>query len=302
MFYTVTFNPALDYVMDLPALRPGETNRALGEQLMPGGKGINVSLVLRELGQESVALGFSAGHTGAMLERWLRESGVRAGLLPLPAGETRINVKLSAQGTETELNGRGPDIPPERFEALLRQLAGLESGDTLILSGSAPASLGEAAYARLLAVLAPGVRAVVDAEGPLLLNALLHRPFLIKPNLRELEGLCGASLLPTDTGAIARCARSLQERGARNVLVSLGAAGALLLTQDGEVLTQPSPQGELVHSVGAGDSMVAGALVGYDRGGWTEALRLGAACGAATAFSPRLAVRSQIDRTYARLA
>ena len=300
MICTVTLNPALDCAMSFDALTPGRTNRAVSQTLSPGGKGINVSRVLAALGAETAALGFVAGRLGALLEDLLAQAGVPTDFIPLPAGETRINVKVRA-GEETELNGAGPPIPPQALERLGARLARLGPGDTLILSGSA-GPLADTVYAQLLAGVSAGVRTVVDAEGELLRKTLERRPFLIKPNLRELEGLCAASLSPADREAVATCAARLQAQGARNVLVSLGEEGALLRTEGGEVLTRPAPRGNLVNSVGAGDSMVAGFLVGFDRGGYPEALRLGVAAGSATAFSPRLATGEEIDRVYRSLS
>lgn len=300
MICTVTLNPALDCAMSFDSLTPGRTNRATGQTLSPGGKGINVSCVLAALGAETTALGFVAGALGALLEDLLARTGVPTDFIRLPQGETRINVKVRA-GVETELNGAGPAIPPGALKALAEKLSRLGPGDTLVLSGSA-GPLAHTVYADLLSALPTGVRTVVDAEGELLDRALPHRPFLVKPNLRELEGLCRTPLSPADPGAVAACAARLQERGARNVLVSLGGDGALLRTEEGEVLTRPAPNGPLVNSVGAGDSMVAGFLVGFDRGGYEEALRLGVAAGSATAFSPRLATGEEIDRVYRSLS
>ncbi len=297
MICTVTLNPALDCAMTFDTLTPGRTNRAGSQTLSPGGKGINVSRILHALGAETTALGFVAGSLGTLLEQLLAQAGVDTDFIRLPAGETRINVKVRA-GEETELNGAGPTIPPQALDLFGDKLSRLHPGDTLVLSGSVPPSLPDTTYERLLSLLPAGVRTVVDAEGELLRKALPHRPFLIKPNLRELEGLCHTALSPTDQNAISTCAARLQEQGAQNVLVSLGPAGALLRTGEGRVLTCPAPQGRLVNSVGAGDSMVAGFLVGYDRGGPEEGLRLGIAAGSATAFSPSLATGEDIRRLY----
>ncbi len=223
----------------------------------------------------------------------------RAGSQTLSPGGKGINVSriLHALGAETTALGflAGSLGTLDLFGD---KLSRLHPGDTLVLSGSVPPSLPDTTYERLLSLLPAGVRTVVDAEGELLRKALPHRPFLIKPNLRELEGLCHTALSPTDQNAISTCAARLQEQGAQNVLVSLGPAGALLRTGEGRVLTCPAPQGRLVNSVGAGDSMVAGFLVGYDRGGPEEGLRLGIAAGSATAFSPSLATGEDIRRLY----
>ena len=247
MIATVTFNPALDYELRLAALRPGEINRAEGEALRFGGKGINVSVMLGRLGADTTALGFTAGFTGLALEEGLARAGVRTGFVRLPAGLTRINVKVRAE-EETELNGRGPAIPPESLEALLDRLDGLSAGDFLVLAGSVPAGLPGGVYGRILDRLAGrGVEAVVDAEGALLRDALSRRPFLVKPNRRELEDLLGRAL-PTE-GDLRDGAAALRRAGARNVLVSLGAGGARLPlragrpSQAGKALGAPRPPG-----------------------------------------------------------
>ena len=295
MIYTVTFNPAIDYVVQVDGpFVPGQVNRAVGEACQFGGKGLNVSAVLAELGCGSVALGFAAGATGAWLEQMLADAGIRAELIRLPAGMTRINVKIRA-GEESELNGRGPAIPPAAFEALCARLDTLGPGDVLVLAGSVPASLPPDTFRRILARLeGRGALAAVDAAGPLLAGALGCRPFLIKPNRDELAGLAGR---PLDTDeAIAGAARTLQAQGARNVLVSLAGEGALLVDEAGGVHRARCPRGAVVNSVGAGDSMLAGFLAGWLRGGdYGRALRLGIACGSATAFSLGLARRAQIE-------
>ncbi|MCI8473954.1 MAG: 1-phosphofructokinase [Oscillospiraceae bacterium] len=301
MIYTVTLNPALDYVMQLPSLLPGDTNRAEGEELQVGGKGINVSLVLAQLGLESTALGFLAGDTGKLLHRRVEELGLRTDFLFLPAGQTRINVKVKG-GLETELNGRGPDVPPQSMEALLARLDALRAGDTLILSGSLPPSLSPHTYGDILAhVAGKAVRCVVDAAGEPLLNALPYGPFLVKPNLEELSGLVGESLSPTDLPALTRAAQQLRRQGAENVLVSLGGSGALLAAGDGAVHLQPAPQGLLKNSVGSGDSMVAGFLAAYPQG-YQAALRLSVAAGSATAFSMTLASGPEIHQILRQLS
>lgn len=302
MIYTVTLNPALDYLMYLPCLLPGQISRSGREELQPGGKGVNVSLILRQLGVESTALGFLAGGTGELLRSLIEAHGVKTGFLPLPQGMTRINVKLKS-GEESEINGRGPDIPPASLQALLDRLADLEAGDTLVLSGSVPPSLPAKVYGKLLEQVADkGVRTVVDAPGEPLLHALPYRPFLIKPNCRELSDLVGRPLEPTDHVSLLEAARSLQEKGAQNVIVSLAGEGALLVEPDGACHYQAAAKGHLQNSVGAGDSMVAGFLSAYDRLGPKDALRFAAACGAATAFSPRLATLAEISEIDRQLA
>lgn len=300
MIYTVTFNPALDYVMRLPSLLPGRTNRADGEELQVGGKGVNVSYILGQLGRESVALGFLAGDTGELLRRRVEEMGVKTDFVTLPTGQTRINVKVKGQ-EETELNGRGPDIPPQSVEELFTKLDALKAGNALVLSGSVPVSLSPHTYEDILKRMAEKtVRCVVDATGELLLRALPHRPFLVKPNHQELGELVGRELDPGDLPALTRAARELRERGAENVMVSLGAHGALLAAADGEIYTQRAPAGQLKNSVGAGDSTVAGFLTACDRG-YAEALRLAVAAGSATAFSWGLATGEEIRACYGQL-
>ena len=296
MIYTLTFNPALDYAVFVDDFALGETNRAVREDLTCGGKGINVSIVLRRLGADTTALGFLAGFTGRILQSWITEFGVPSDFITLPEGMSRINVKLKYRG-ETEINGAGPDITPQALDALWAKLEAIACGDTLVISGSIPRSLPADIYEQILRRLAGrGIRFVVDATGDLLANTLPYRPFLIKPNHEELGALCGETLSPDDPDAIVRCARTLQDKGARNVLVSMGGAGSLLVTEDAQVLYQEAAKGRLVNSVGAGDSMVAGFLAGLDRGdSYAEALRLGTAAGGATAFSDTLATAEKIQ-------
>ena len=297
MIYTVTFNPAIDYVVRLDReLKVGDVNRARGEDCVLGGKGINVSGVLAELGCESVALGFVAGETGAWLERGLAAQGLKTDFVHLEHGMTRINVKIKAE-KETELNGAGPDIPEGAMQALETKLDRLQKDDILILAGSIPASLAQTTYERLLARLeGRGVRAVVDATRDLLVNVLRYRPFLIKPNNHELSDIVGIKL--TNDNEVVTAAKMLQEKGARNVLVSMAGDGALLLDEQGGVHRIGCPKGTVVNSVGAGDSMVAGFVAGYQQSGgnYDTALRLGTACGSATAFSLGLATRQDIEK------
>lgn len=295
MIYTVTMNPAIDYVVQLAdGLHPGFVNRSTGEDFQFGGKGINVSNMLRQLGQDTVALGFVAGATGAWLEQGLANMGLSTRFVHLDRGMTRINVKVKAE-EETEINGMGPVIGEADLGRLYAQLETLTGKDVLVLSGSVPGSLRADAYARILARLQEqGVLTVVDAAGELLMQALQYRPFLIKPNHRELEDILQK---PMDTDeSIAAAAKALQDMGARNVLVSLGGSGALLLDEAGTVRRMGAPRGQVVNSVGAGDSMVAGFLAGYlDSGDYEAALRLGVAAGSATAFSLGLADRESVE-------
>ena len=300
MVYTVTFSPALDYVMRLGELRPGEVNRASEAHIVPGGKGINVSVVLSRLGIPTLALGFRAGFTGEEIERRLAEIGVRTDLIGT-AGTSRLNVKLKA-GEETEINGPGAEIGDRELDALFERLAAREEGSLLVLAGTVPESLPRDIYERILQrIRGRGIRTAVDTTGELLLRVLPYRPFLIKPNTRELGELFGRELrtLPE----IESCARELLKMGAQNVVVSRGGEGALLAAEGGEIFSLPAPEGRVVDSVGAGDSLVAGFLAGTLRGyPVREAFRLGVAAGSATAFSEWLAEAADIEALYRRMS
>lgn len=294
MIYTVTFNPALDYVVRMDELALGQVNRTVSEDVQLGGKGINVSWVLRELGHENVALGFVAGFTGKAIEDGLAAKGVATDFIHLPAGLTRINVKLKA-GEETEINGKGPDISAEALEELYHKLDALSEGDVLVLAGSIPASMPSDVYESILARLeGKKVHCAVDATRDLLVNVLKYRPFVIKPNNHELGEIFGRTL--TTDEEIRECAAKLQEQGARNVLVSMAGDGAMLLDENGVCHRLAAHKGKVKNSVGAGDSMVAGFLAGYlDSGDYEQALRVGSAAGSATAFSDVLATRPEIE-------
>ena len=293
MIYTVTLNPALDYVMRLPQLRQGEVNRAHSEEIQLGGKGINVSRVLSELGEASTALGFIAGFTGDALQQGLRAMGLHTDFVRLKRGATRINVKLKAQG-ETDINATGPAVDETALAALLHKLDALGPGDMLVLAGSVPAAVPADIYKQILARLQPrGVPAVVDAEKELLAGALAYRPFLVKPNHLELGEMFGQRL--QSEAEIRSCAARLQARGAQNVLVSMAGEGALLLDEHGHFHRAHAPRGTVQNSVGAGDAMVAGFLAGWQRtGSYARALEWGVAAGSATAFSCGLATKGQI--------
>lgn len=294
MIYTVTFNPAIDYILRTPTLVAGEVNRTMGEEMLYGGKGINVSVILSRLGISTVAMGFVAGFTGDALTEMVRQEGVDSDFISLSEGTTRINVKLwGSDGIVTEVNGRGPIVDDEAMETFYRKISRLTEEDTLVLAGSVPDSLPRDIYRQILERISDhGVRTVVDATGDLLLNVLAYRPFLIKPNRAELEEVVGRPL--PDDAAIEEAARELQGRGARNVLVSLGGDGALLLDEEGNVHRTAAMCKKTVYTVGAGDSMVAGFLAGVDRG-YEYALQLGTACGSATAGSEGLATREEIE-------
>ena len=293
MIYTLTLNPSLDYIMHVDSFKTDHTNRTTAEKILPGGKGINVSIVLRNLGVPSTALGFTAGFTGRELERLLDEKKISSSFIPLDEGMTRINVKLKAE-KETEINGQGPRIPSEKIEELYRYLERLEKGDMLVISGSVPNSMPADTYCRIMKFLEnKGVLFVVDASGPLLMNVLPYRPFLIKPNHHELGELFGVCVSTKEEAVI--YARKLQEKGARSVLVSMSSLGAVLVSETEEVIIGSAPQGTVVNSVGAGDSMVAGFLAGYlQSNDYREAFTLGICAGSATAFTEDLAEAADI--------
>lgn len=297
MIFTLTLNPSIDYVMRVDGLGSGSVNRSSSEEMLPGGKGINVSAVLGELGVRSRTLGFVAGFTGREVARRVREMGVEADFIELPEGCTRINVKLKGN-EETDINGSGPIILEEDLKQLYEKLDELCGSDTLVLAGSVPKSLPADVYEKILARLAGrGVRAVVDAERGLLLNTLKYKPFLVKPNLSELGELFGADLNSASSlDEIVNLARRLQEMGAQNVLVSMAGDGALLLDELGELRRCPACRGTVQSSVGAGDSMVAGFLAALEERpvDYDYALKLGTAAGGATAFSLGLAKREEI--------
>ncbi|MBR5088908.1 MAG: 1-phosphofructokinase [Ruminiclostridium sp.] len=298
MIYTVTFNPAVDYVVDIGSVKWGGTNRLSGERIFFGGKGINVSVILHELGVPNKALGFCAGFTGDAVEQGLRDAGIDTDFIHLPQGFTRINVKIRSD-KETELNGAGPDIDAASLGKLYDKLEALSEGDTLVLAGSVPKSLPSDIYERIMAKLADrNVRFVADAAGELLLRVLTYRPFLVKPNIHELGETFGTELHGADEAAV--YARKLRDMGARNVLVSMGAEGALLIDEHGTEHRCGVFAGELRNSVGAGDSMVAGFIAGCADGDYGYALKLGTACGGATAFSDGLADRAAIDSLMER--
>ena len=291
MIYTVTFNPAVDYVVHLNAFTPGETNRSVSEEVYFGGKGINVSIILAQLGMESTALGFVAGFTGEALEKALVAGGTRTDFIRLPEGMTRINVKMKGD-CETEINASGPRIDASSLEKLFAKLEVLQAGDTLVLAGSVPGSLPADIYEQILKKLSGrGIRFVVDATGKLLLNVLKYRPFLIKPNRAELEEICGRKLDTQEK--LVEGASELKAMGAQNVLISLGKDGALLLDEQGKVHTHEVLGGKPVNTVGAGDSMVAGFIAGCEKG-YGHALLMGVAAGGATACAKGLATREEI--------
>ncbi|MBQ9375388.1 MAG: 1-phosphofructokinase [Ruminococcus sp.] len=293
MIYTVTFNPAIDYVMSLKEMKAGFINRSEKEKIYFGGKGINVSIVLNELGVKSKALGFVAGFTGDAIEQGVRDMGIESDFVRLEKGCSRINVKIKAE-TETELNGQGPQISGIAIAMLFDKLDKLKDGDTLVLAGSIPNTLPDDIYQKILERLSgKGIRFVVDATKDLLLNVLKYQPFLIKPNNFELAEIFDVKITSFDD--IVKYAKLLQQQGAKNVLVSMAEDGAILVDEQGDVHQIGVPEGEVRNSVGAGDSMLAGFLAGYnEKHDYSYALRLGTAAGSATAFSNELAKKDEI--------
>lgn len=293
MIYTVTFNPALDYVVTVNHFTLGRVNRTVRENIFYGGKGINVSALLANLGYKSTALGFVAGFTGDEIERGVKELGFQSDFIKVGKGMSRINLKLKSD-EESEINGMGPEITAGDVKVLFDKLSGLEQGDVLVLSGSIPACIDADIYERIMEMLdGRGIRIVVDAEKDLLLNVLKYHPFLIKPNNHELGQMFGVTV--TTDEDIAAYAGKLQEMGAVNVLVSMAKDGAILVAEDGNIYRQGVARGTVKNSVGAGDSMVAGFIAGYlETGDYRYALKLGTACGGATAFSDGIGTKQDI--------
>lgn len=297
MIYTVTLNPALDYVMKVGNIRFDDINRSESEEIYYGGKGINVSVILTRLGVENKALGFVGGFTGEKLYEMLKKDGIDCDFNILKNGYTRINVKIKAQ-TELDVNAQGPAIDEEDIALLLEKLDEIKQGDFLVLAGSIPNTLPDDIYERILSRLdGRGINFVVDATGDLLKNVLKYKPFLIKPNHHELGDLFGVETKTEED--IVLYAKKLQEMGARNVLVSRAKDGATLIDEQKNVTTFGNVEGELVNSVGCGDSMVGGFLAGWiEKGDYSYALKLGAACGNATAFSQELATADEIRNVF----
>lgn len=297
MIYTVTFNPSLDYIISMHDFQIGKTNRTSAEQMLAGGKGINVSTVLHNLGAQSTALGFVAGFTGEEIEKRAAQTGFLCDFIKIDNGMSRINVKLK-DFDGTEINGQGPDIRPEYVEELLKKLDALHEGDVLVLAGSIPSSMPDSIYRDILARLnGRGILTVVDATKDLLLNVLEFHPFLIKPNNHELGEIFGVEIQTREE--VEPYAKKLQEMGARNVLVSMAGQGAVLVDETGTCHRLPAPKGTLVNAVGAGDSMVAGFVAGWmEQKDYAHAFRMGIAAGSASAFSELLATKEEVVQVY----
>ena len=292
MIYTVTFNPAIDYVVRTGEMKVGVVNRTESEEIYFGGKGLNVSIILNELGIKSEALGFVAGFTGEAIENGMAKDGIKTDFVHLDNGFSRINVKIQSS-FETEINGQGPEISEENIEELFKKLNKIQDGDTIVLAGSIPASLPSDIYERILEYLKnKKIRAIVDATGDLLMNVLKYKPFLIKPNNFELEEIFGVELKTAED--VSEYALKLKEMGAVNVLVSMAGDGAILADENGKIHACGVCSGTVKNSVGAGDSMVAGLIAGCEKKSYEYALKLGTAAGGATAFSDGLAKKDLI--------
>ena len=301
MIYTVTFNPSLDYIVSVNDFQLGLTNRTDSELILPGGKGINVSTILMNLGIDSTAFGFAAGFTGEEIIREVEAMGIRSDFIKIDSGISRINLKLkNIDGTE--INGSGPEISEEKIEELLRKLDILGEGDILVLAGSIPASMPADMYSTIMERLQhKNVTFIVDATKDLLINVLKYKPFLIKPNNHELGEIFGVELKTRDE--VQPYAKKLQEMGAQNVLISMAGEGAVLIAADGQSMGAPAPKGTLVNGVGAGDSMVAGFLTGWmEKKDYVHAFHMGIAAGSASAFSEYLATKEEIMDLYEKVS
>lgn len=297
MIYTVTFNPSLDYIMDVENFKEGSVNRATKETIFVGGKGINVSIVLKNLGFNSEALGFVAGFTGKEIEDELTKRGCSNDFIKLENGLSRINVKLKGS-IESEINGVGPNISNEDLNKLFRKLESLKDGDILVLAGSIPNTLPNDIYEKIMDMLKyKDIKIVVDATKDLLLNVLKYKPFLIKPNNHELGEMFNVTLKSDED--IIKYAKKLQEMGALNVLISMAGDGAILISSEGNIIKSPVPKGVLKNSVGAGDSMVAGFIAGYlEKNDFKHAFKMGVSTGSASAFSEELATKDEVIKLY----
>jgi 1-phosphofructokinase len=294
MIYTVTLNPSLDYFVTVENFVLGKTNRTASEQMIPGGKGLNVSMVLKNLGMESTALGFVAGFVGREIVSSMNTMDIESKWIMLEEGNSRVNVKIkNIEGTE--INGKGPEVPEAKLEQMMDIVKAMKAGDYLVLAGSIPSSMPDSIYKDMMAsVVDKGVEVIVDATGELLMQVLAYKPFLIKPNNHELGALFGVTI--EERSEVLPYAQKLQEAGARNVLVSMAGKGAVLLAEDGQVFEMDAPKGALVNAVGAGDSMVAGFLTGWlESKDYKKAFEMGVCSGSASAFSEEFATREEVE-------
>lgn len=294
MIYTVTFNPSLDYIVTVDNFTTGRVNRTTTEFMYPGGKGINVSIVLKNLGYDNIALGFEAGFTGEEIIRRISDMGIIHDFIHVDSGLSRINVKIRSDN-ESEINGQGPAIEADHINKLYQRFDKLKNGDILVLAGSIPTVMPDSMYMDIMKYLkGRNIKIVVDATKDLLVNVLEYRPFLIKPNNHELGEIFGVELKTRDE--VVKYAKRLQKMGAVNVLVSMAGEGAVLVAEDGSIFKTPAPKGVVKNSVGAGDSMVAGFIAGYlNSGNYVEAFKMGVCTGSASAFSDKLATKAEVE-------
>lgn len=294
MIYTVTFNPSLDYIVTVDNFTTGRVNRTTTEFMYPGGKGINVSIVLKNLGYDNIALGFEAGFTGEEIIRRISDMGIIHDFIHVDNGLSRINVKIRSDN-ESEINGQGPAIEADHINKLYQRFDKLKNGDILVLAGSIPTVMPDSMYMDIMKYLkGRNIKIVVDATKDLLVNVLEYRPFLIKPNNYELGEIFGVELKTRDE--VVEYAKRLQKMGAVNVLVSMAGEGAVLVAEDGSIFKTPAPKGVVKNSVGAGDSMVAGFIAGYlNSGNYVEAFKMGVCTGSASAFSDKLATKAEVE-------
>lgn len=294
MIYTVTFNPSLDYIVTVDNFTTGRVNRTTTEFMYPGGKGINVSIVLKNLGYDNIALGFEAGFTGEEIIRRISDMEIIHDFIHVDNGLSRINVKIRSDN-ESEINGQGPAIEADHINKLYQRFDKLKNGDILVLAGSIPTVMPDSMYMDIMKYLkGRNIKIVVDATKDLLVNVLEYRPFLIKPNNHELGEIFGVELKTRDE--VVEYAKRLQKMGAVNVLVSMAGEGAVLVAEDGSIFKTPAPKGVVKNSVGAGDSMVAGFIAGYlNSGNYVEAFKMGVCTGSASAFSDKLATKAEVE-------
>lgn len=295
MIYTITFNPALDYISQVENFQKGKINRTTNEKILPGGKGLNVSIVLKNLEIDNTALGFIAGFTGDELKRRIEQYNVKTNFIKVEKGITRINVKISSN-EETALNGCGPQITEVDLEKILKQIDEIQKEDIVILAGNIPKNINKNIYEKIcLKLKEKETTFIVDATRELLIGILKYNPFLIKPNKEELEETFGVKIQGEQE--IIQYAKKLQEMGARNVLISLGGEGAILITEENKIYKANAPKGKVISTVGSGDSMVAGFIAGYIKNkDYKEALKLGIAAGSASAFSTELATKEKVEK------
>lgn len=297
MIYTLTLNPSIDYIVGIDEFETGKVNRTAYEKILPGGKGINVSIVLKNLGTDSCALGFVGGFSGEYIRQAVEEHGVKTDFVILQKGISRINTKIKAE-EETEINAKGPKIEEKEVELLMEKIRNINDGDVLVLAGSVPKGFGKDFYSEIMKELSSkNVKIIVDAEGELLTNTLQYKPFLIKPNNFELEGIFGVKICSKDETV--KYARELQKMGARNVIVSLGGDGGILVAEDGKVFFTEVPKGKVINTTGCGDSVVAGFIHEFENSeNYEKSFLMGISSGSAGAFSENLAQKEDILNVY----